>query len=119
MHPEAAAELREVRDLLMTFTEPSCIHRADELEGATGKVTRAMDLLGADADRIQLRLALAIKALRAAERAAKAYRRNPVTRPISQARFASKTGSAMGAVQVVLEELDPAESAARDKFHGQ
>jgi hypothetical protein len=120
MHAHAAAGLREVRDLLVSFKTPSCIRRAGELEGAADKVTScAVDLLGAAPDHLQQRLASAVRAIRAAEKAARAHRRNPLTRPISQVRFALQTGSAIGALQVVLEELDPAEKAARDTFRGQ
>jgi hypothetical protein len=120
MHANAAAGLREVRDLLATFKTPSCIHRASELEGAADKVTFCtMDLVDAEADHLQQRLASAVRAIHAAEKAAKTHRRNPLTRPVSQMRFAVKTGSAMGALQVVLEELDPAEMANRDKFRDQ
>lgn len=111
MYAKAAAELREVRDLLMTFETPSSIHRADELEGTAEKVTScAMELRDTDAEQ---RLASAAKAIQTAEKAAETHRRNPLTRPISQARFAVKTGSALGSLQLVLEELDPAEKANR------
>jgi hypothetical protein len=120
MHAHAAAGLREVRDLLATFKTPSCIHRVSELDGTADKVTScAVDLLDAEPDHLQQRLASAVRAIHAAEKAAKAHRRNPLTRPISQVRFALNTGSAMGALQVVLEELDPAEKAVRDKFRDQ
>ncbi len=117
MNAEAAEELREVRAVLKTFNGPSCIHRASELDAAWGKVLSAMELLDAEADHLRQRLAAAVTSLRAAQKAAKAHRRNPLTRPISHARFALRTGSALGSVQVVLEELDPAEKAAREELH--
>lgn len=103
--------------MLATFKTPSCIHRAGELDGAADKVTScAAELLDAEGDRLQERLASAVGAIQAAEKAADAYQRSPLPRPISQARFALKTGSAMGALQLALEELDPAEKAVRDEL---
>ncbi|WP_173139871.1 hypothetical protein [Kibdelosporangium persicum] len=120
MHADAVAVLREVRDLLASFRTPSCIHRVDELEGVTDKITScATELPDADAEHLHQRLASAVKAIQKAEEAAQSHRRNRLTRPISQARFALHTGSAMGAIQVVLEELDPSEIAYRDKLRDQ
>lgn len=117
MHAHAAAGLREVRDLLATFTTPSCIQRAGELEGAADKVTScAAGLLDIDSELLQQRLASAVRSIRSAEQTAASYERNPLTRTISQVRFAMQTGVAMGAIQVALEELDPAEEAVRDKL---
>ncbi|MDA3647080.1 hypothetical protein LZ318_13540 [Saccharopolyspora indica] len=117
MHEQAAAGLREVRGLLATFTTPSCIQRAGELGGAADKVAScAAELLDVESERLQHQLATAVRSIRSAERTAASYERNPLTRPISQARFAMQTGVAMGAVQVALEELDPAEEAARDEL---
>lgn len=117
MHAHAAAGLREIRNLLATFTTPSCIERADELDGAADKVTScAAELLDVESERLQLRLASAVRSIQSATKAAVSYQQNPLTRPISQARFAMQTGVAMGAIQVALEELDPAEEAVRDKL---
>ncbi|APU22610.1 hypothetical protein [Actinoalloteichus sp. GBA129-24] len=117
MTTNAEASLREVRDLLMTFKTPACIHRVSELDGAADRVIAcAVELLDPEAEQLQRRLASAVRAIQAAEKAAEAHRRNPLTRPISQARFAMQTGSATGAIQIVLEELNPAETAARDQF---
>ncbi|MER7083024.1 hypothetical protein [Saccharopolyspora kobensis] len=117
MHAHAAAGLREVRDLLATFTTPSCIERAGELEGAADKVTScAAELLDVDSERLQHHLASAVRSIQSAEQTAASYERNPLSRPIAQARFAMQTGVAMGALQVALEELDPAEEAARDRL---
>lgn len=111
MSSEAIAALREVHDLLATFDEPSGIRRAaDELRGAADKVvSAAAELVDVtEPENLQRRLAFAVKATRAAEKAARAHRRNPLTRPLSHARFALKTGSARGWLQGTLEELDAA-----------
>lgn len=106
----AVTGLREVRDLLESFDGQPDIHRAAELEGAAEKVAScAADLVDVEVpDDLQLRLAYAVKALRAAEKAAHAYRLDPMAHPLSGARFALKTGSARGALQGTLEVLDPA-----------
>ncbi|MER5390424.1 hypothetical protein [Saccharopolyspora sp. NPDC002686] len=117
MHVNAAEGLREVRALLATFKTPSCIQRAGELDGVADKVAScAAELLDAEGDQLQERLASAASAIRAAEKAADTYQRTPLTRAMSQARFALKTGAAMGSIQLALEELDPAEKAVRDKL---
>ncbi|MBB5922322.1 hypothetical protein FHR81_003374 [Actinoalloteichus hoggarensis] len=75
-----------------------------------------MELLSTEADRLQGRLAAAVRNIQAAEQAARDHRRHALTRPISQARLAVKAGSAMGAVQVALEELNAEEAAAESGF---
>ncbi|RNG17815.1 hypothetical protein [Streptomyces botrytidirepellens] len=111
MSSEVIAALREVHDLLTTFDEPSRIRRAaDELEGAADKVVAcAAELVDVpEPENLQLRLSFAVKAIRAAEKAARAHRRNPLTRPLSHARFALNTGKARGWLQGILEKLDAA-----------
>lgn len=96
---------------MTTFDEPSRIRRAaDELEGAADKVVAcAAELVDIpEPENLQLRLSFAVKAIRAAEKAARAHRRNPLTRPLSHARFALNTGKARGWLQGVLEKLDAA-----------
>lgn len=112
MSSEAIAVLREVHDLLTTFDEPSSIRRAaDELEGAADKVAAcAAELVDVtEPENLQVRLSFAVKAIRAAEKAARAHRRNPLTRPLSHARFALHMGGARGWLQGILEKLDAAD----------
>jgi hypothetical protein len=108
MSSEAIARLREVRTLLASFDGPSSIHRADELEGAVEEIgSCALDLADRPApDRLQLRFARAVKALEAARKAARAHRRNPLTRPLSHARFALNMGKAGGCLQGALDGLE-------------
>ncbi|MEU3147581.1 MULTISPECIES: hypothetical protein [unclassified Streptomyces] len=109
MSSEAVAQLHEVRELLASFQGPSSIRRAAELEGAAEQVAScAADLVDVKVPRdLQLRLAFAVRALRDARKAARAHRRNPLTRPLSQARFALNTGKADGWIHGALEILDP------------
>jgi hypothetical protein len=106
----AVTGLREVRDLLDSFDGQHDIHRAAELEGAAEKVAScAADLVDVEMpDDLQSRLAYTVKALKAAEKAAHAHRRDPLAHPLSPTRFALKTGSARGSLQGTLEILDPA-----------
>lgn len=111
MSSEAIAALREVHDLIATFDEPSSIRRAaDELGGAAERVVScAAELVDVrEPENLQQRLSFAVKAIKAAEKAARAHRRNPLTRPLSHARFALKIGSARGWLQGTLEKLDAA-----------
>lgn len=113
MHAQAVAGLREAHDLLATFRTPSGIHRARELKGTADKISScAVDLLDDEPEHLRRRLASAVSAVDAAEKAARAHRRNPLTRPISQTLFTLKTGSALGALQLVLDEL-----AAEAEWH--
>ncbi|CAL9640739.1 hypothetical protein SUDANB145_06327 [Streptomyces sp. enrichment culture] len=108
MSSQALAGLREVQDLLASFDGPSSIGRAGELEGAAEKVAAcAAELVGAEASHdVQARLASAVQALEAAEKAARAHRRNPLTRPLSRARFAFQAGSGQGWLRGALEKSD-------------
>ncbi|MEU1801748.1 hypothetical protein [Streptomyces sp. NPDC019937] len=111
MSTAAIAALREVHDLIVTFDDPSSIRRAaDELDGAADKVVAcAAELVDVtEPEDLQLRLSFAVKAIRAAEKAARAHRRNPLTRPLSHARFALHMGGARGWLQGTLEKLDAA-----------
>ncbi|MFE9923412.1 hypothetical protein ACFYQA_18045 [Streptomyces sp. NPDC005774] len=109
MSSEAITQLHEVRELLASIQEPSSIRRAAELEGAAEKVAScAADLVDVEVPRdLQLRLAFAVRALQGAEKAARAHRRNPLTRPLSHARFALNTGKAGGWIHGTLQILDP------------
>lgn len=109
MSPEPLATLHEVDDLLASFEKPSDIRRAAELAGAAEKVVAcAAQLVDVpDAEDLQRRLAFAVRAIRAAEKAGRAHRRNPLTRPFSHARFALRTGSSRGWIQTVMRRLDP------------
>jgi hypothetical protein len=109
MSSEAIARLHEVHDLLVSFGDTPSIHRAPELAGAAEKVAAsASELIDVkEPENLQVRLLLAVKALTAAEKAGRAHRRNPLTRPVSHMRFALKIGSAEGALHVVLAALDP------------
>lgn len=110
MRTEAISQLHEVRELLASFQDERSIREAATLEGAAEKVVScAADLIDVnEPDNLQYRLAFAAKALQAAEKAARTYRRNPLTRPLSNARFALKTGSAGGWLHGALEIMDPA-----------
>ncbi|MFI0775461.1 hypothetical protein [Streptomyces sp. NPDC021212] len=113
MSSESIAALREVHDLIASFDDPSSIRRAaDELPGVAEKlVSCAAELVDVtQPDNLQRRLSFAVKAIRAAEKAARAHRRNPLTRPLSHARFALNAGAARGWLQGTLEELDGAAS---------
>jgi hypothetical protein len=118
MNSEAVAGLREVYDLLASCDQPSSIRRADELKDAADKVSScAVDLIDVDEPHdLQHRLASAVRAIKAAEKAARAHRRNLLTRPLSHMRFALNVGSAHGALHVVLEKLDPANTPPFSKF---
>ena len=110
MSSDAIAALREVHSLVATFDDSSSIRRAAELEGAADKIVAcAAELVDVtEPENLQLRLSFAVKALRAAEKAARAHRRNPLTRPLSHARFALNAGAARGWLQGTLEKLDAA-----------
>ncbi|MDT0445200.1 hypothetical protein [Streptomyces johnsoniae] len=108
---ESIARLREVLQLLKSFHEPADIRRAPALEPAVDKVvSAAAELVDVTEPENLQRLALAVKAIKAAQKAARAHRRNPLTRPLSHARFALKVGSAQGAIQGVVDKLDPADT---------
>lgn len=109
MSSEAIARLHEVHALLVSFGDAPSIRRATELAGAAETVaacaTELVDVT--EPENLQLRLLFAAKALTAAEKAGRAHRRNPLTRPVSHMRFALKIGSAQGSLHVILAALDP------------
>ena len=109
MSVQATARLREVHTQLASFDGPSAVHRADELTGVLDQLSvcaaRFADV-GGPGD-CQEELGSAVRALQAAEKAARAHRRNPLTRPLSQLRFALNLGKAHGWIEGVLEQLDP------------
>lgn len=109
MSSEAIAQLHQIRELLASFEGPSSIRRAAELDGVPEKIVScAADLADVTSpDDLQLRLLFTVRAVRGARKAARAHRRNPLTRPLSNARFALHLGKAGGGIQWVLENLDP------------
>ncbi|WP_162624844.1 hypothetical protein [Streptomyces cadmiisoli] len=117
MHDDAIAQLQEIRTLLASFEGTSSIHRAAELDGAAEKVAScAADLVDVKVPYdLQHRLAFAVKAIQAAEKAGRAHRSNPLARPLSQVRFALKTGSAQGWLQGALEIMDPANTPSSQR----
>ena len=109
MNTNPEKELREVRELLASFTTPACIRRTAELAGAVDRISSCAAELP-EANHLRHCLTTAVDAIHGARRAAKVHRRNPLTRPLSQSLFALKTGTALGAVEQALEELDAADS---------
>lgn len=109
MSLQATARLREVHTQLASFDGPAAVHRADELSGVVGQLSACAAQLAevTEPDDLQERLASAVKALKAAEKAARAHRRNPLTRPLTQLRFALNLGKAHGWIEGILEKWDP------------
>ncbi|MDT0266368.1 hypothetical protein RM844_08675 [Streptomyces sp. DSM 44915] len=109
MSVKAVNGLREVLVLVESFDGPSAIHRAAELEAAERQVAAYADELleVTESTEVQRLLAGAVKALQVARKAGHTHQRTPLTRPVSQARFALKLGSAAGGLRLALEELDP------------
>lgn len=109
MSVQATARLREVHTQLASFDGPAAVSRADELAGVLGQLSACAVQFAdvSEPDDLQERLASAGKALWAAEKAARTHRRNPLTRPLSQLRFALNLGKAHGWIEGVLEKLDP------------
>ncbi|GAB2919176.1 hypothetical protein [Streptomyces mayteni] len=110
MSSDAIAGLHDVFNLLRTFEgDGLTIRRAGALEGAAEKVTAAsLELIDVtEPEELPRWLQSAVKALQTAEKAARAHRRNPLTRPISHTRFALNVGIAQGGVHLALAALDP------------
>ncbi|MFD5318097.1 hypothetical protein [Streptomyces sp. NPDC127098] len=109
MSSDAIAGLHEVHNLLVSFGDAPDIRRAPVLEGAAEKVaasaTELVDVT--EPEDLQMRLLWAVRSLEAARKAGRAHRRNPLTRPLSHARFALRIGAAQGSLHVVLAALDP------------
>lgn len=108
MSSEPIARLREISTKLRSFDGPDSIARTDELEGVAEQIgSCAADLNDVeDRARVQYRLTVAVKSTQAARKAGRAHRRNPLTRPLSQARFALNMGKAAGGVRSALEILE-------------
>ena len=113
MSTDPIAELQEIVDLLASFDGPAAIRRADELDGVIERVTSCAAELAdvTEPDDLQQRFAFAVRALSGARKAARAHRRNPLTRPLSQMRFAANVGGAGGWLQGALERLQPADES--------
>lgn len=113
MSSEAIVQIREISAKLDSFDEPGTIRRADELEGVADQIAScAADLLDVEEPaRVQYRLTVASRSVRTAQKLGRAYKRNPLTRPLSHARFALNLGKARGGLQGVLEILGPDEGA--------
>ncbi|GAB3209913.1 hypothetical protein SAMN02745673_01712 [Marinactinospora thermotolerans DSM 45154] len=94
----ALAGLRQLHDDLALFDHPDSIRRVDELGRIAATLPRCAAELEAEGapDDVRERLAMAFHAVRRAERAALGYRDRPLTRPLSQAKFALASGQARG-----------------------